>query len=208
MELTSIAVDDLAVADLALPTSHVRIWPWIDPVVDGRGHDPRSHYVERFWLGTLGPTAAWLLRRLVAGLDEHPDGYVLDMEAAAQSLGLSYTRGASSPFGKAFSRCIKFGLAHQRSDGYAVRRRIPDLTRRHLVRLPADVQRDHQRWLTAARSHDLGALQRGRAIATAMLDSGDDAGVIEAQLVAVGLPAPTAAEVVELLREERRQREV
>ena len=45
----------------------VRITPWIDPVVDRRGHDPRSSYVEQFWLGTLGPTATWLVRRLVAG---------------------------------------------------------------------------------------------------------------------------------------------
>jgi hypothetical protein len=30
--------------------------PWIDPVVDRRGHDPRSTYVEQFWLGTLGPS--------------------------------------------------------------------------------------------------------------------------------------------------------
>ena len=31
------------------------IKPWNDPVVDTLGHDPRSHYVETYWLGTLGP---------------------------------------------------------------------------------------------------------------------------------------------------------
>src|SRR5262245_33165362 len=35
----------------------IRITPWIDPVVDRRGHDPRSTYVEQFWLGTLGPAS-------------------------------------------------------------------------------------------------------------------------------------------------------
>lgn len=31
------------------------IRPWPDPVIDTLGHDPRSLYVERFWLPTLGP---------------------------------------------------------------------------------------------------------------------------------------------------------
>jgi hypothetical protein len=29
--------------------------PWPDSVIDALGHDPRSAYVERFWLGILGP---------------------------------------------------------------------------------------------------------------------------------------------------------
>ena len=45
----------------------ITVRPWIDPVVDDDGFDPRSRYVEVFWLGVLGPTATWLLRRLVAG---------------------------------------------------------------------------------------------------------------------------------------------
>lgn len=33
------------------------IRPWADPVVDVRGFDPRSQYVERYWLSVIGPTA-------------------------------------------------------------------------------------------------------------------------------------------------------
>jgi len=33
------------------------VLPWADPVIDPIGHDPRSRYVELFWLGILGPTA-------------------------------------------------------------------------------------------------------------------------------------------------------
>jgi hypothetical protein len=65
----------------------VRITPWIDPLVDRRGHDPRSSYVEQFWLGTLGPTATWLVRRLVAGFDSHPGGYDLDPPSPPRRLG-------------------------------------------------------------------------------------------------------------------------
>ena len=182
----------------------IRITPWIDPVVDQRGHDPRSTYVEQFWLGTLGPTATWLVRRLVAGFDSHPTGYDLDLTVTAQALGLSYSKGPSSAFAKAFGRCIMFGLAHQRADGYAVRRLLPDLTRRHVARLPESVQRDHEQWQLAARCHSLDLLQRARSLALAMLDVGDDATAIETQLVAVGIPPTTAAEALELLRADAR----
>jgi hypothetical protein len=77
--------------------THIRITPWIDPVVERRGHDPRSSYVERFWLGTLGPTATWLVRRLAAGFASDPEGYELDLTATAQELGLSYSRGPDRP---------------------------------------------------------------------------------------------------------------
>jgi len=179
---------------------HVTISPWVDPVVDRRGHDPRSTYVERFWLGTLGPTATWLLRRLVAGFDDHPAGYELDLATTAQALGLSYTKGNSSPFAKAFGRCIMFGLAHIRSDGYAIRRRIPEVARRHLVRLPTDVQVEHQRWVGSASTLD--SLQRGRTLAAGMLAAGDDTELIETQLVALGMSPATAAQVTELVRSE------
>jgi hypothetical protein len=37
------------------PTLEIRAWT--DEVVDALGHDPRSPYVERFWLGVLGPSS-------------------------------------------------------------------------------------------------------------------------------------------------------
>ena len=49
--------------------STVIVRPWIDPVVDPIGYDPHGRYVELFWLGVLGPTATWLLRRLAIGLE-------------------------------------------------------------------------------------------------------------------------------------------
>ena len=42
----------------------LRIVAWTDPVIDRLGYDPRSIYVETFWLGILGPTCTWLMRRL------------------------------------------------------------------------------------------------------------------------------------------------
>jgi len=182
-----------------LPSS-VRVLPWHDPVVDRRGHDPRSVYVEQFWLGILGPTATWLLRRLVAGFDRQPDGYVLDVSGTARSLGLSVTKGTASPFNKAVTRCVMFGLVQRRTESWLVRRRVPIVSQRHLGRLPDDVQSQHAQWTTTTIHID--ALARAHCLAAAMLASGDDRGLLEPQLVAVGVPAPAAAEACELLRQQ------
>jgi hypothetical protein len=179
----------------------VRVMPWHDPVVDRRGHDPRSVYVEQFWLGVLGPTATWLMRRLVSGFDRQPDGYDLDVAAVARSLGLSVSKGMASPFNKAVTRCVMFGLVQRRSDAWLVRRRVPLVSQRHLGRLPDEVQSQHNAW-TATTIH-IDALARAHALAAAMVAAGDDRGLLEPQLVAVGVPAPAAAEACELLRQQR-----
>ena len=64
----------------------VRRWP--DPVLDTIGHDPRSLYVETFWLPTLGPTAVLLLRHLAAKFDESPKGIELPVADTSQALGV------------------------------------------------------------------------------------------------------------------------
>ena len=48
------------------------IKPWNDPILEVSGHDPRSRYVETFWLPTLGPTALLLLRHLADRFDRTP----------------------------------------------------------------------------------------------------------------------------------------
>ena len=179
--------------------ARVRVSPWDDPLVDRRGHDPRSAYVEQFWLSVLGPTATWLLRRLVAGLDRQPDGYELDISATARALGLSVSKGTASPFAKAVHRCDMFGVIQQLTGTWVVRRRLPLISQRHLLRLPPDLQTAHEQWTTTTIHID--SLARAHALATAMLAAGDDRSVLEPQLVAVGVPPPAAAEACELLRD-------
>lgn len=38
-------------------TTTLSVTRWHDPIVDERGYEPRSGYVERFWLPVIGPTA-------------------------------------------------------------------------------------------------------------------------------------------------------
>jgi hypothetical protein len=173
----------------------VYVRPWIDPLVDETGHDPRSRYVEVFWLGVLGPTATWLLRRLAAGLDARPDGYSLDLAFTAKSMGMSYSRGRSSPFSKALQRCTMFGLAHQTADGLAVRRRVPSVAFRHVRRMPEELQAAHAQW--HADATDVDEFARAHRLALTLLDVGDDVMTIEHHLVAIGVPAPIAADVAD-----------
>ncbi len=125
----------------------LRIEPWSDPVIDTVGHDPRSIYVEQFWLPIVGPTATWLLRHLAFGLDASPSGFDLDVGEAAKALGIGGRSGRHSPLQKSISRCVNFDLARRHGDATVlVRRRLPPLPRRLLVRLPAPVQQRHQQW--------------------------------------------------------------
>jgi hypothetical protein len=173
----------------------ISVRAWLDPVVDDDGFDPRSRYVEVFWLGVLGPTATWLLRRLVSGLERSPEGYDLDLHATAQAMGLSYSAGRSSPFSKALQRCVMFGLAHPFDGGLAVRRRVPPISFRHLRRMPESVQAAHADWIHTSIGVD--DLTRAHRLASAMLELGDDPSEIEHHLVALGVSDAVAAEVAD-----------
>lgn len=131
---------------IALASSTVRIVPWNDPLIDRTGHDPRGRYAETFWLSVIGPTASWIMRRIADLLDASPEGVEVDLVHTARTMGLAYDGSTSSPFGRALNRCVMFGLAHQLSDGFAVRRWLPDVATRHLARLPEDVQAAHAGW--------------------------------------------------------------
>ena len=129
----------------------VVIRPWIDPIVESIGYEPSSRYVELFWLGVLGPSATWLLRRIVDGFEAYPEGYEIDLVETAAALGLSFTPGKHGPFPRALQRCVLFGLASNTFHGLAVRRLIPPLSTRHLDRLPPHLRAAHEQWITAER---------------------------------------------------------
>src|SRR3977135_3772455 len=101
------------------------IRPWPDPVIDAVGHDPRSTYVEHFWLGILGPSTTWLMRRLAAGLETHPAGFPLPLSDTARALGLGDKGGRHSPFMRALSRVSQFDLGQLEDEGTLDVRRHP-----------------------------------------------------------------------------------
>jgi hypothetical protein len=176
-------------------TLTVTAWP--DPVIDAVGYDPRSSYVETFWLGILGPSTTWLLRRLVAALEQCPEGAEVDLDDTAQCLGLAGRRGRHGPFRRSLERLVQFEMARpEGADVLAVRRRVPPLARRQLIRLPHSLQRAH-RDLEAQLSEQTPAEQaqeRARRLALSLVDLGEDLGTTEHQLLRWGLHPSAARE--------------
>jgi hypothetical protein len=184
----------MAITPMDIPvTDHLlMVVPWLDPVVDSVGYDVRSQYVELFWLNVLGPTATWILRRLVLGFDRYPLGYELDLEETASALGLSYTIGTANAFMRSLNRCVLFGVSQPTQGGLAVRRRVPRVATRHLMRMPAHLRQAHQEWSLPTTRISLADLERARVLAAAMVEAGDDPDAVERQLLGLGV-APAAA---------------
>jgi hypothetical protein len=176
---------DTTPPDLAFPTDQLAVQAWPDPVIDQLGHDPRSAYVEHFWLGVLGPSTVWLLRRLADGLDEHPDGFLLDLPDTARALGVGMRGGRQSPFMRSLERVCRFGAARWQSPTeLAVRRKLAPLTRAQIERMPASLQLEHQQW-TEARPAPADATelrQRADQLALSLLELGEDPAATERQL--------------------------
>ena len=170
-----------------MTTGFLTVQAWSDEVIDSLGHDPRSSYVETYWLPVLGPSTTWLLRHLVNGLDVHPDGYELPLSDTARSLGLGDKGGRNSPFVRALSRLVQFDLAQpQGARVLAVRRRVPPLNRRQITRLPPSLQSQHKQLMET----NLGTpaaeqrRRRSRQLALSLLELGEDQDSVEHQLVA------------------------
>ena len=171
-------------ADVASVTT-LPIRPWPDGVIDALGHDPRSAYVERFWLGILGPSTTWLVRFLANGLDASPEGFDLDLASTASALGLGSRGGRHSPFMRALSRCCQFDVAEARADGtLAVRRKLPPLTRRQILRLSPELIAAHQAWQESELQTPAHEQQRRRSrrLALSLLELGEDVEATEQQL--------------------------
>lgn len=168
---------------------------WADPVVEALGHDPRSHYVERFWLGVLGPSTTWLLRRLADRFDHAPDGFELPLDDTARELGLGMRNGRHSPFMRSIERACQFGLARRSLPAtLEVRRSLPPITQGQLRRLPNQVQRAHQAWRRSQlEAHDERTEQHARRLALTLLEIGEPIDAAERQLCAWRVDASVAA---------------
>jgi hypothetical protein len=171
---------------LTFSSDSVLIRPWPDPVIDTLGFDPRSAYVETYWLGILGPSTTWLLRRLVAGLETSPEGFELPLAETARQLGLGDRGGRHSPFIRAIARTIQFDVAKVHDETtLAVRRRVPPLNRRLVLRLSPTLQDAHRRWQDDQLKIPPGEQQRRRTrrLALSLVELGEDLESAERQLL-------------------------
>jgi hypothetical protein len=160
--------------------------PWPDQVIDSLGFDPRSDYVETFWLGVLGPSTTWLLRRLVAGLEGSPHGFELGLAETAHALGLGDRGGMHSPCVRAINRTVVFELAAVRdARTLAVRLKVPPLSRRQLAHLSPELQEAHRRWQEGQLRVPTGEQhrRRSRLLALSLMELGEDMAATERQLL-------------------------
>lgn len=167
-------------------STSVEIRPWSDPARDHTGFDPRSPYVERFWLGVIGPSTTWLMRRIAAGFDAAPDGFDLPLAETAQALGLGDPGGRNSAFFRTLSRMVQFDLARELEPGrLEVMRRLPPLSPRQLARLSPRLREAHDAWMVAASADPPAetARRRSRQLALSLLELGEDPESVERQLL-------------------------
>jgi hypothetical protein len=178
---------------LALPPGCDRLLvrPWPDPVIDDLGHDPRSPYVERFWLSILGPSSTWFLRHVVERFDEAPHGFDLDLAECAAAIGLGSRQSRTAAFPRTVSRCCQFGTARLvKPTTLEVRRRLAPLTRRQANRLPDPLRREHALWAEGAPGGSPSGsaatpavlADKARRLALSLLELGEDADGAEQQL--------------------------
>jgi hypothetical protein len=153
---------------LSSTTDPIWIEPWTDAVIDALGHDPKSPYVERFWLGILGPSATWLLRSISYGLDAAPAGFNLSQIDTARVLGLGDRTGKYSPLQRSLTRLCTFEFAYFRSETLVVRSRVPWLEPRQVARLSGGLQDEHRLWEDAEYQTSAYNALRRRAASTAM----------------------------------------
>lgn len=177
MSTPTLAVDSPTV-------ERVRITVWSDPVVDRMGHDPRSRYVERFWLGVIGPSTVLFLRHCAAEFDRTPAGFELDLAEVAATLGLGHKGGRNSPMARTIARACRFGAARALStEELEVRRRIPPLNLSQVSRLPPRIRREHDALLDAELQMDDDSLRRrARRLALGLVECGDRVDDAEVQL--------------------------
>jgi hypothetical protein len=168
--MPSLLTEAIAKAEPATPSPHpvgplegakvIRVEPWLDPLVDEVGHDPRSAYAEMFWLPVLGPSTIWLLRRFAAYLELAPGGIDCEVDDLARRLGIGERPGPNGPFGRTVKRCVDFQMAEWRGDFLAVRRHLPPLARRHLRRLPGSLQEQHDQLMRTSRAEPAAGTNR------------------------------------------------
>ena len=177
------------------PPTEFDVRPWPDSVIDEVGHDPRSAYVERFWLGVLGPSSVVFLRRLARELESSPSGFTLPLEETARTLGLGMRGGRNSPFLRTITRCAQFHLVHFDERGATMLGASqaaavdPRPGRRSC---PSPCKPQHEDWQANPALADARQRIRGRRLALSLFELGEGVEAAESQLLRWRFPPAVA----------------
>jgi hypothetical protein len=140
-----------------MPATQLHVTRWVDPIVEAKGYDARSGYVEIFWLPVLGPTATILLWRFQLELAVDLGGWPMDLTDLSRELGLGTTESKHAPLPRAISRLVHFGLAKRMAPGQLVVRCVVQLlSAQQLSGLSAPLQLAHRGFLSREKAGDRG----------------------------------------------------
>ena len=166
--------------------STVRFTGWRDVNIESLGFDPRSSYVEQFWLPFLGPSTVFLARRITQRLENEQYGFLIGLQDLSIMLGLGPNINKQSSIQKTLNRLLLFELARIMPSGaVSVRLKLPPLPQRYIVRLPQVMQELHDKEAEGGSENALMATKtRARSLALTLSKLGHDSSAIEKQLIA------------------------
>ena len=94
------------------------------------------------------PPRSCCMRHLADRFERSPEGVELPVADTAAALGLGARDGNSSPLIRSLTRLRQFELACTEDEQtISVRRSLPPVHRRHVRRLPAPLQAEHEEWV-------------------------------------------------------------
>ncbi len=130
--------------------------PWTDPHFDRWGSEPRSSYVERFWLPVLGPSSIVLARNIATAFDSNNGSYRINSAVQAASVGL-----APGQLRRVIERLIGFGLAkYCDPNTVALRTAWPLIGSSAIRQLPKPLYQLHSDWILLTDTLDLASVQQ------------------------------------------------
>lgn len=165
--------------------SPIRFTSWRDVNIESLGYDPRSSYVEKFWLPFLGPSTVFMIRRVTELLESEPYGFALALEDFSIMLGLGANTNKHSSVQKTLNRLLVFELARiMPSKAVSVRLKLPPLPQRYLNRLSSSMRLLHEKETKGEDENGLSSIRaRARSLALTLSRLGHDRSAIERQLL-------------------------
>lgn len=163
----------------------IRFTPWRDINVESLGYDPRSSYVENYWLPFLGPSTIFLLRRVIETLQTQPHGFAIDINTLSAMLGLGENTGKNSSIQKTLNRILIFELGRIMPSGaLSIRLKMPPLPQRYIDRLVPPLKTRLSAEVDSESNSPIGAIRsRARSLALSLANLGHDRLGIENQLL-------------------------
>ena len=173
----------------------LRIKPLTDPSQNYQFHDPRSVYVERFWMSVLGPSSVWFLRLIAREFDAmtgREEAVIMELSDLARRLGLGFKGGRNSALMRTIERSCAFDMANRLdNDTLEVRAVIPPLPAHLHNRLTESLREEVTAW---SRTHDVCTIaeEEARVLSKSLLNMGHGLHETAERLLLLNVDLPTA----------------